>query len=247
MKDKNRKIFGFILILIGVILISRTFGIFFFDIGDFFSALFPLAIICLGIWLMIRRKRMDDKLKEKYGSAEQEIKVSFHTQDDGRSATIETKVNDFAHTQSDSAQAFTKADYDSRSTKSPKVDDSGKIKYDKFIGDIFIDLNNVNPRNIEVSMFVGDTELKIHGAILSDGLNRIIISSFIGDIRIFTPKDMAVFVHCSNFIGAIDALNKHTSGLGNNIEAQTKSYESAVQKLYIACNSFIGDIRVIEI
>ena len=247
MQDRSRKIFGFILIFVGILMGGATIELFYFDVGDFLRAILPMGIILLGVWLMVRRKRQDDKLKEKYGSYEQEIKAAFHTQDEPKPAEPDPNMSGFAKAQSTTEEKSSTSDYDNRSTQSPKRDQSGKIKYNKLFGDIFIDLTNVNAQNVEVSMFIGDCEIKIHGAKLSEGLNRIIISSFIGDIRIFTPKSMPVFVHCSNFIGDIDALGKRSSGFGNNLESQTQSYDSSAQKIYIACNSFIGDIKVLEI
>lgn len=247
MKDKSRKVFGFILIFIGILLVGKTFGLIFFDLGDFFRALLPMGIILIGVWLMVRRKKMDDSLKDKSSVFDKNINVSVQTFDSKSASSFNVNVDDFTKAQSEKTDSFSHAEPDNKSTQSPKTDTSGKSKYEKLFGDIFIDLNNINVKNVEVSMFVGDVEIKIHGAKLVDGLNRIIISSFIGSIRIFTPKDMAVFLHNSNFIGDIDAFGKRSSGFGNNLEAQTQNYDSSSKKLYIACNSFIGDIRIIEI
>ena len=112
---------------------------------------------------------------------------------------------------------------------------------------MFIDMSGVNMQNIEVSMFCGDLEIKLHGCILNEGLNRLIISSFIGDIRIFAPADLAVYAHSSNFVGDIEIFGKHTSGFGNNVDSQTPNYSNSSKKLYIANNSFIGDIKVFAI
>ena len=65
-----------------------------------------------------------------------------------------------------------------------------------------------------------------------------------GDIRVLIPPDIQTFVHCSNFVGDIDALGQRTDGFGNNLDAQTAGYNDAEKKLYIAANSFIGDIRI---
>ncbi|MEW5995667.1 MAG: cell wall-active antibiotics response protein LiaF, partial [Candidatus Zixiibacteriota bacterium] len=79
---------------------------------------------------------------------------------------------------------------------------------------------------------------------LTAGLNRLIISGFVGDIRIYVPVGMPHFVHCSNFIGDINAGGQKASGFSNTIESQTPDYDSAEAKLYIAANNFIGDIKV---
>ena len=63
MSQKNRKIMGPVLIVIGLLLIGRTFDLFHFDFGDLIRALIPLGIIFLGVWMIMRRKRIEDKMK----------------------------------------------------------------------------------------------------------------------------------------------------------------------------------------
>lgn len=112
------------------------------------------------------------------------------------------------------------------------------------IGDLFVDCEGLSLKSIEVSGFIGDIEVTLNGGRLQPGLNRIIISDFVGDIRIFVPKGMPTFVHCSNFIGDIDIFGKRTSGFGNHIESQTADYTAASDKLFLAISSFISDVRI---
>jgi predicted membrane protein len=91
---------------------------------------------------------------------------------------------------------------------------------------------------------IGDIEVKLHGSKLAPGLNRMVISGFIGDVRVLAPPGMAVFAQCSSFIGDIELFGQRVSGFGNNIDGQTPDYDEAESKLYIASNSFIGDARI---
>jgi lia operon protein LiaF len=131
-----------------------------------------------------------------------------------------------------------------RTSQQPAYATMGKRKYEKFFGDVFIDCNGVELQHMEVSVFTGDVEIKLHGAILAPGLNRMIISGFIGDVRILVPPDMAVFTQASNFIGDSDLMGRRSSGFGSTLDAQTANYGAAERKLYIASNFFIGDIKV---
>ncbi len=92
-------------------------------------------------------------------------------------------------------------------------------------------------------MGIGDLDFSLAGGKLSKGLNRVVISGFIGDLRIFIPRNMAHFVQCSNFIGDIDLAGKRTSGFGNNVDSQSTDYNNADSRIYIAANNFIGDIK----
>ncbi len=129
------------------------------------------------------------------------------------------------------------------STAYPQFE-AGKVKYSKFIGDMFIECQNINMQNVEVSMFVGDLQVTLSGGRLTPGLNRMIISGFLGDIMVFVPRGLPLFVHCSGFVGDLDLLGRRSSGFGNTLDAQTAEYDSADAKLYVAINNFVGDVRV---
>ena len=120
----------------------------------------------------------------------------------------------------------------------------GRIKYSKILGDIYVDCQGIKLQNIVVSMGVGDIEMKLHGGTLEPGLNRMIVTGFVGDIRILIPEDMPVFVHSSCLIGDIHLFGNTTSGFSNDLDGQTADYNSSENKLYIAINHFIGDIKV---
>lgn len=112
---------------------------------------------------------------------------------------------------------------------------------------MFINCSDVNLQNVEISVFIGDLEVNVAGGKLQSGLNRMIISGFLGDCLVLIPKDMPVYVHCSGFIGDVELLGKRGSGFGNAMDGQTPDYDSAASKLYVAANNFIGDIRVFRV
>lgn len=248
MTIRGNKIFGIILIFVGFILLGKTYNLFYIDFGDIIKAIFPLGLVALGIWMIIRRKRMEQKLDETSRFYEQQAKFN-HTNPPEPQPPQPERENKKPDDSSDLHVNFIDARTarQEQTSQNPNYDPSGKLKYDKFIGDMFIDLNNQNAQNVEVSMFIGDIEMKLTGANLVDGLNRIIISSFIGDIRIYVPRGTAVFCHNSNFIGDIEAFGRRASGFGNSLDSQTPNYDSSAQKVYIATNIFIGDIKIFEV
>jgi predicted membrane protein len=219
--SKKPSIAGIILIVLGLVLLLRALHIY------IFGFVWPLVFIVLGLWLIYRRGRRGDP----------------HSNDPTRqytSAEVKINIGPTASTQS-SEQTYTH--HVGRAPEAPRSLGE-KVKFGKFIGDMYVDCNNVNMQNVEVSIFIGDLQVDLRGGKLNPGLNRMIVSGFLGDVIILAPKEMAVFTHCSGFIGDVDLLGKRTSGFGNNVESQTSTYDTAESKLYIAVNSFIGDIRV---
>jgi len=227
--DSRKVVFGLILVLIGLLLLGRSFDLFYFTFGELFRLLIPLAFIFLGAWLIIRKKSQEDRLKAHMKHRESSVQA----------ATAPGQAQQYGPKDTTGFQGA------GPQPAAPGADvEAGKVKYSKFLGDLFVDGTNVNLQNVEISMGIGDVEIKLHGGRLAPGLNRMIISGFIGDIRVFIPQDMPFHAHCSNFIGDIDAAGQRAGGLSNTIESQSADYDTAESKLYIAANNFIGDIKL---
>ncbi|MCK4632386.1 MAG: cell wall-active antibiotics response protein [candidate division Zixibacteria bacterium] len=233
--SNGAKIFGFILIVFGVLLVSRTFGLFYFGIGDLFRHILPIGLMALGLWMIIRKKKKLDCIDAEYRA--QESGATFSASTSGQ-----PEPPPASGTGPESAQPYTTS-----TGEQPFYREAGRLKYSKFIGDMNINCTNLSLENIEVSSVIGDVDVNLTGGKLGEGLNRMIFSGFIGDIRIMIPKDFAVFAHCSNFIGDIDVVGRRASGFGNNIDWQSDNYDSADSKLYIAANNFLGDIKIFQV
>ncbi|MEA3296912.1 MAG: hypothetical protein U9R56_03525, partial [candidate division Zixibacteria bacterium] len=196
--NKKPVIFGLILVLLGFYLLGRSLGIIWFSMGDLIWLLFPFGLIVLGIWLIIRKKRQEERLhSEAYFT-------SHATTDTGQTSTAPPPPphSDTGNTMGDQPNLSTPGTSSTAGTKTtefPSKEERGPVKYSKFLGDMYINCIGVSLQNVEMSLGIGDLEVKLHGGKLSPGLNRMIISGFIGDVRIFAPPDMAIFFHCSNF------------------------------------------------
>lgn len=247
-------IFGGILIIVGMILIANTLNIFWFDAEDVVRAFIPITLIIIGIWLIIRRSRSKPARPRTFNNVGNEFVGSsghVHTgpppppppppPPGGQSASD----SGFAQSDQSSHQNYSEQHF--RGTDAPSHSQPGKLRYAKTFGDMYIDFKDVSMQNVEISLGVGDLEAQLSGCSLEPGLNRLIISGFVGDIRLFIPKDLPCQAHCSNSIGDIDLAGRYSSGFGNNVECHTLAYEVADAKLYIAVNNFIGDIKIYSV
>ncbi len=257
--NSGKVIVGIVLIFVGLLLLEDTFGF------DFSGQIIPLALIGLGIAHMIRRRNKDlksptDKFHQKVNDFQtkvDEFQTKVHKKFNETNSSLDQKINQFERSIDNLDEKLSnfdsgfndgfKNDKNSDKTHTGASQKNGKLKYEKAFGDLFVNFKAVNVENIEVSSAIGDIELQMREAVFTDGLNRLIISSFIGDIKIYLPKDLAIFVNCSSFIGDTEALNKRTNGFGNKVEVHSTDYDSATKKLYIACSCFIGDIHIYSV
>lgn len=250
----RRSIFGIILVFIGIALLLSSLGI---QAGKF---LLPLGLIILGAWLIWRKKnRTTDGIRFEYhvGNAGPTSQPGT-----GGSATFHAKAQTAAgavppdatvHATWSAAEgpsATASATSEPRNESGPNwtsggtASGSGKVKYSKFLGDLEVDCRGVNMQDVEISGFAGDLRVDLRGARLAEGLNRLIISSFMGDVELLVPRGMPVYVHSSGFAGDVDLLGRRSSGFGITLDGQTDTYDSATAKLYIAVSGFVGDVRV---
>jgi len=241
--DKRKVIFGLILIILGLFFIGQTTNIIWFDLGDIFEYLWPLLFIGLGIWLIVRKKKPTPPPPPPPGPQP----TGSQSSSGQSTATFDQSAGASSSESSANASASTGQSAGPAPSDHPAWDSTGKLKYDKFIGDIDINLNGMPVTNVEVSSFIGDIDMRLHGATLTKGLNRIVISGFIGDVRILVPADLPIFVHASNFVNDIDLMGQRVSGFSNTLDSQTEKYTGAESKIYLAINTFIGDIRVYKV
>ena len=244
---KSRQvIFGLALVAIGALLLARAADwlcLEYYYVKDY---ILPLGLVALGLWLIIRKKRQEDRISSSGQQIHTDLgDIHIHTSPPSPPPPPPEPgtTGDFAKQQAKPEQDFGTG---TSTGESPSWSEPGKTKFSKAFGDMFIDCKGQPLQNIEISGGVGDLEIRLHGGILSTGLNRVIISGFIGDVRVYVPPDMAYFAHCSNFIGDIDMAGRRASGFGNNIDGQSTDYDKASDKIYIAVNSFIGDIKIFQ-
>lgn len=181
-------------------------------------------MVGVGIWLILRRK---DR------SAEPQVLAS------GTSSPSRTGEGAAFYVGVPGATVLPGAETVQQPSGHPQ-----RYKYSKFVGDVQIDCNGIDMQSVEVSATIGGIEVRLHGCRLSKGLNRLIVSNFIGEIKIYAPKELPVFAHCTNFLGEIKVFGQESSGFGSTLDGQSSTYATSEAKLYIAANAFIGEIQI---
>jgi len=247
--EKRKVIVGTILVVIGFLLLAKSLDLIDFSFREMGRYFWPLALILVGVWLVLRKR--GPEIKVQYFSTKSGQSQSWSSNqrsDKAQSAApgldpSQAVPPNFIHAEAktdDSAQG-------PRSTESPSVSSEGRVKYGKFLGNLFIECDGIDLRNVEVSGGVGDIEIRLRGGKLSRGLNRMVISNMVGDVRITIPRTIAWYAQGSNFVGDVEIGEKRTDGFGNQLDGQSSDYETAQSKVYIAINSFVGGIRVYSV
>ncbi|MCM3127373.1 cell wall-active antibiotics response protein LiaF [Paenibacillus provencensis] len=124
--------------------------------------------------------------------------------------------------------------------------DGSKLNKSTFIGEIKLGDEYYELKPTNISQFIGDTVIDLTKAQIPYGETRINISAFIGDIKVFTPRDMdlGIIVNSNSFIGDMTVLSETKSGFMGNVSAQTPNYKEAEKKVRIVVSVFIGDVKV---
>jgi len=250
--NKSTFVIGGLLIFFGLFFLMRSLDLIWIDVGDLISFLVPFGLIGFGVWLIIRKKDKKSKTitvtidpdTKSYDSSARKPQETEYTSDSVPAPS--PPAEPVSPTPPESPEKPAES-FGAESSDNAQSETSDRLRYSKMFGDMYIDCKGQKLSNVEISMGIGDLELNLSEGILSTGLNRVIISGFIGDIRIFVPKKMSFFSHCSNFIGDIDLGGQKTSGFGNTLEHNTPDYDKAESKLYVAANNFIGNIKVYRI
>jgi hypothetical protein len=239
---RSTSIFGVVLILVGIGLLLQSIWFF-----PFYKFIGPLVFIGLGVWFIYRHTQKNKRPSERT--------FTYNNQSGVYTATYGSDIrqdqpghaghSDYHDHHEQASHADTSKQHFSQAEEATVL--GSKPKYSRFIDNLYVNCNGMSLQNIEASVFIGDSEVNLSGGILSPGLNRVVVSGFIGDLLVLVPKDFPVYVHSSGFIGSNEVLGKRGSGFGNSMDSQTPDYDAATSKLYIAANNFIGDIRVYRV
>ncbi|MDF2721322.1 MAG: hypothetical protein K0Q59_997 [Paenibacillus sp.] len=115
-----------------------------------------------------------------------------------------------------------------------------------FIGDVRIGREYWELRPLNISHFIGDTEIDLTRASIPFGETTINISSFIGDLKIYVPNDtqLEISVRASAFLGDMSVFDRWEGGLFRNMKVESPQFREAEKRIKVNVSTFIGDVRV---
>lgn len=94
---------------------------------------------------------------------------------------------------------------------------------------------------------VGDVELDFHGAELPPGETTLRFYTFVSDVEVVAPRDMAVLVSVQGFVIDAALFDHDYDGFLRRLEVTSEGYAAAERRLRLELTGFIADIKVRQI
>jgi predicted membrane protein len=128
---------------------------------------------------------------------------------------------------------------------SVKRQDAGATIHETgFIGDYNLGKMTGELDQTSISHFIGDVKLDLTGATLKPGTTTLRLFTFIGNVRVVLPERMPVEIDGTSFVSDMEMLDRKKSGVFPTLKAKTADYDTAPNRLHIACTNLVGDITV---
>ncbi|WP_458462167.1 cell wall-active antibiotics response protein LiaF [Paenibacillus sp.] len=191
----------------------------------------------------------DEQFEKTFGKSKQEQKNDAH----GSSHTAKENSTSYEHKQyqKHSTHGTNQKKYgehydDGYGDGYGDYGSGNTINKSAFIGDLYMGQEVFSLKPMNISAFIGDTVIDLTKAQIPYGETKIVISSFIGDVKVFVPEDMdlGVTVTTNSFIGDMSLLNQKRGGFLSSAQAETTHYREASKKVRIIVSVFIGDVKV---
>ena len=113
----------------------------------------------------------------------------------------------------------------------------------RFLGDV-VRRGPWKVQNQAFWAFLGDVKLDFTEAEIPDGETVIRSHSFLGDMRVIAPQDLAISVSSIGFITDVRLFGEKRGGIIAPSEIATPGYEDAPKKLRLETLSFLGGLKV---
>lgn len=113
----------------------------------------------------------------------------------------------------------------------------------RVVGDIDIQISPKDIDGTRFSSFIGDMEFRLTDGGLNEGENKMVTSTFIGDINMTVPRGLPIQVRFSSFLGDFKIYDSDGTIVGKESYKST-NYDESSSKLFVHCSTFIGDFKL---
>jgi lia operon protein LiaF len=96
----------------------------------------------------------------------------------------------------------------------------------------------------EIWSFIGDVELDMTEAVITDGETRISVYGFVGDIKMTVPADVGVTVSSYAIASSTNILGQKNDGVLSPIHVTSDNYKAADRRIRLEATFIAGDVKV---
>lgn len=231
---KQKKVLGYIFTIFGsLILLESWFGI---DIGDIIGFFIAIGFIYFG-YRMIRKKNSQP----------------FASQDSNTSQTNFNEKTNYDNEPEDKDPDSTSAEFTDfkqshQFNSSADFNHSYRIitprRKHSLIGSCSFTQSRWELTNMDIWHGIGEVKIDLSHANIPDQKSTILINGWIGDVDIYIPYDLEVAIIARVSVGEIDIFGNKEGGLNRSTTIETTGYRTAVKRVEIVINLFVGDIDV---
>jgi predicted membrane protein len=94
--------------------------------------------------------------------------------------------------------------------------------------------------------FITDMKLDLTEAELPEGESVIRINSFVGDVDVKVPADLALSIRANGFVTDVRFKGNRYGGFMVPVNVATEDYGEAVRRMRIDLACFVGDLKVVQ-
>lgn len=268
----TNKIFGALILVIGLLFLLSNIGVVEMNIGTFISTFWPLLIIYFGIRQVFRglvyfsRKLSDGKWKinklfwgmviTAFGVTLQGNHLGYFYISSGQFwswiwpiliiyfglSIIFNRKSDLIVIDLSNKYDDDDADRDTFGHRKTKRITSIKRKH--LIGDIKLGKTPWQIEDLQTWVGIGDISIDLSTAMLKEGENVIDLSGGIGDVKILVPDALPVKINVDVKLGEVKIFENRQSGTSRFVSYESENYALADKKVAIYVQLSIGDVKV---
>ena len=247
---------GLIIIVVGSWFLGKQLGFIHFGLGRIITILIGVMVIYYGVKMITNNRKHEDNNDSTWNKYNPNMQPPPPLHEDPT-----MKGTDYEDDRYSSQHGPTYEESPPSSSRSKwknfghdhsfdhTFDEFGDHKINKstFIGDFHFGKQHWELKPMNLSAFIGDTTIDLTKAQIPYGETRIVISAFIGDIKVFVPNDetVGVKVQMNAFLGEIKFLGQREGGImSSQLNQQSSHFNECERKVVISVSTFIGDVKV---